>query len=298
MRTSPTGIKAISLREGTILRGYNDSKGLLTVGVGHLVLPGEPYTLGGKITQAESDRLLQQDLHIAEAAVNDGVNAALTQNQFDALVSFVVNIGIGGFKKSTVLKRLNARDYDGAAKALMNWVTPPEITGRRKSEQKQFLTPYKTSAQVPQVPSTIVNNLQDDGKPIDTPAPDFTEGERPTLNVENIENAKIEAPKPAAPLPQSKPVQVTVERVSVFAKVGAGIAAVTGIGINFGNLVTTRLNDMTLAQLGYVLGGVAILGVALFLYDRAAKRAHEKTLAKMLTASDPAQNTVELREQT
>jgi putative chitinase len=128
------------------------------------------------------------------------------------------------------------------------------------------------------------------------PPSDFTEGERPSTNVQidKAENVNVEN----KPSPQTQPVKVTVERVSIWTKVGAGIAALTGIGINFGNVVMTRLNEMTLIQLGYVLGGVAIIGIALLVYDKAAKRAHEKTLAKMLTASDPSQNTVELREQT
>jgi putative chitinase len=128
------------------------------------------------------------------------------------------------------------------------------------------------------------------------PPSDFNEGERPSTNVQidKAENVNVEN----KPSPQTQPVKVTVERVSIWTKVGAGIAALTGIGINFGNVVMTRLNEMTLIQLGYVLGGVAIIGIALLVYDKAAKRAHEKTLAKMLTASDPSQNTVELREQT
>jgi hypothetical protein len=130
------------------------------------------------------------------------------------------------------------------------------------------------------------------------PPPDFTEGERPktetNVNIDNAENVNVEN----KPLPKTEPIKVTVERVSIWSKVGMGIAAITGVGINFGNLVTTRLNDMTLPQLGYILGGVAIIGVGLWLYDRAARRAHEKTLVKMHTAADPGQTTVELREQT
>lgn len=135
------------------------------------------------------------------------------------------------------------------------------------------------SAHIPQQPAS---------KPQSEPPPTTTE-----VIVENIENVST---TPAPPPPSDKPTKVTVERVSVWSKVGAGIAAITGIGINFSNLVNTRLNDMTLTQLGYVLGGVAIIAAGLWLYDRAAKRAHEKTLAKMATAADPSQTTVELRE--
>ena len=121
------------------------------------------------------------------------------------------------------------------------------------------------------------------------PQPDFTEGERPTnetnVQIDNAQNVDIQ---PAPPLPKSEPVKVTVERTSIWSKVGMVIAAITGVGINFGNFVNTKLNEMTLPQLGYVLGGVAIIAVGLYLYDRAARRAHEKTLVKMATASDVA----------
>jgi peptidoglycan hydrolase-like protein with peptidoglycan-binding domain len=85
--------------------------------------------------------LLKQDLIIAESAINENVKVPLSQNQFDALVSFIVNIGVNGFRKSRVLQLLNAKDYAGAAQAFMNWLRPLEIKDRRLSEQKQFLTP-------------------------------------------------------------------------------------------------------------------------------------------------------------
>lgn len=140
-KTSDKGIKAITQREGEVLKGYKDSKGLLTVGVGHLVKPGEPYKLNQPITREESQRLLREDLTKFEFCVNTNVHVPLNQNQFDALVSFAFNIGTEGFKRSTVLKKLNRKDYAGAAQAMMNWAKPPEIAGRRRTEVKQFLTP-------------------------------------------------------------------------------------------------------------------------------------------------------------
>lgn len=141
MKTSDNGIKQIKLREGEILHGYLDSKGLLTIGVGHLVKKGEFYRLHQTITLEESTRLLRADLKHAEDAVNSIVKVPLTQNQFDALISFVINVGTNGFQNSTVVRKLNLKQYDNAANAFMLWCKPKEITGRRITEKKQFLTP-------------------------------------------------------------------------------------------------------------------------------------------------------------
>ena len=66
LKTSEKGIEFLKAREGEILHGYKDSRGLLTIGCGHLVLPGEPYKLNQKITAAESTRLLRADLEPRE----------------------------------------------------------------------------------------------------------------------------------------------------------------------------------------------------------------------------------------
>jgi hypothetical protein len=91
------------------------------------------------ITPAEVDQILSRDLVKFEATVNRAVTVPLTQGQFDALVSLCFNIGQGGFAKSTVVKRLNAGNYRGAADAFLMWNKPPEIMGRRRGERQQFL---------------------------------------------------------------------------------------------------------------------------------------------------------------
>lgn len=131
----------IEAREGIVLHVYRDSKGLPTCGCGHLIVPADHLKVGDKITQEQCDAFLAEDMGAAEHAINSVVTVPLSQNQYDALASFIFNIGVGGFKKSTVLRRLNAKDYNGAAQAMMMWVKPPEITGRRRTEFKQFLTP-------------------------------------------------------------------------------------------------------------------------------------------------------------
>lgn len=140
MRTSPAGIKAISLREGIRLRAYKDTKGIWTIGVGHTSAAGPPkVTANLRITQAECDEILARDLRSVEATINDCVRVPLAQRQFDALVSFVFNIGAGGFRKSRTLALINAGDINDGGRAMMGWVKPPELKKRRQSEVAQFL---------------------------------------------------------------------------------------------------------------------------------------------------------------
>jgi len=86
---------------------------------------------------------LAEDVREAEDAINDLCKVSLTQNQFDALVSFVFNVGVGAFKSSTLLRKLNAGDYDGAAGQFPRWNKDNgrEIAGltkRRHLEQSVF----------------------------------------------------------------------------------------------------------------------------------------------------------------
>jgi lysozyme len=158
MRVSLAGIRFITAREGLKLVGYRDSKGIPTIGVGHVILPGEPYKVGKLITRAESDRLLAQDLHITEDCINTYVKVPLTQNEFDALASFIFNIGVAGFKRSSVLTQLARKNYRQAADAMLMWKKPPEIAGRRELERALFLQPDRVTAAVKPVPATPSSN--------------------------------------------------------------------------------------------------------------------------------------------
>lgn len=157
MKTSALGIKQIARREGTILHVYLDSKRLPTAGVGHLITAAEKaaYPVGKPITQAQSDAWLTADLKECEDAVN-AVGVSLRQNEFDALVSLAFNIGVAGFRRSTVVRKLKAGDKKAAANAILLWNKPPEIQGRRRTEYNQFKTPYTTSTAAVQ---PTANNL-------------------------------------------------------------------------------------------------------------------------------------------
>lgn len=145
MKVSPAGRKAIAEREGNKLEAYRCSAGVLTIGVGHTSAAGMPIVKQGmRITAEESDEILSRDLATFEKGVLDAVKAPLTQNQFDALVSLAFNIGVGAFKKSTLVKRLNERNYAAAAERFLDWNKAggrvlKGLTTRRYSERAQFL---------------------------------------------------------------------------------------------------------------------------------------------------------------
>jgi len=142
MKTSNKGIDIIKEFEGTVLKVYKDAVGLATIGVGHLIKAGEVFTT---ITQQQAEDLLRKDLVQFENGINQLVTVPLTQNQFDALVSFTFNLGVGSLKSSTLLKKLNAKDYAGASAEFLRWDkaggnTLAGLTKRRLAEKALFLS--------------------------------------------------------------------------------------------------------------------------------------------------------------
>lgn len=168
MRISQNGVDLLKRFEGLELEAYQDIAGVWTIGYGHTGpdldaavedaaagIDGERawfQIAGGKVTVSEraAQSLLRVDLAARETAVADAVGVPLNQNQFDALVSFVYNVGAEPFRGSTALRRLNRGDYEGAADALTWWNkatvngTLREVLGltrRRAAEKALFLTP-------------------------------------------------------------------------------------------------------------------------------------------------------------
>lgn len=139
MKTSPEGMLALLCREAVVLSAYKDSVGVWTIGVGHTAAAGEPIPEPGlRITLEEAVALFGRDLKRYEEDVEKAVKVPLEQHEFDALVSFHYNTG--GIFRAKLTKALNAGDRAGAAKGFMGWLQPPEIRGRRESEQRQFMT--------------------------------------------------------------------------------------------------------------------------------------------------------------
>ena len=136
MKLSQKGIEALAQREGRRNRAYQDTRGIWTIGVGHT---GPEVREGLEWTDEQVDSALANDVGWAEAAVNKHVTVPITQNQFDALVSFTFNIGAEGFATSTAVRVLNS-GVNQAANALLLWEHPAELKTRRESERAQFLT--------------------------------------------------------------------------------------------------------------------------------------------------------------
>lgn len=143
------GMKLIIEFEGLRLEPYRDSAGFLTIGIGHLVRPGEHFT---KITAAQAERMLNADLASARAAVERLVHVPVNDNQFAALVSFTYNLGSGALERSTLLKLVNDGEFARAADEFVKWakVHDPKthalkvsagLMRRREAEALLFIKP-------------------------------------------------------------------------------------------------------------------------------------------------------------
>jgi lysozyme len=142
MKCSDSGIEFLKKEEGVRLQAYQDSIGVWTVGVGHT---GKEVGAGMTITEDETDALLRADLETAEKCVNNCVAVPLTQNQFDALCSFVFNLGCASLRNSTLLKKLNSSDDEGASEEFKKWNHAGGrvlvgLTKRRMAESELFQT--------------------------------------------------------------------------------------------------------------------------------------------------------------
>lgn len=138
MNLSDKGRAVLAMREGKRNKAYQDVKGIWTIGVGHT---GPEVKAGLVWTDKQIDDALIQDVKIAEKDVLDNVRVALSQNQFDALVSFVFNVGEVAFRRSTMLKFINIGEFGLAAQQFNRWVIPVQVTSRRMSEKAQFQEP-------------------------------------------------------------------------------------------------------------------------------------------------------------
>jgi len=139
MAIAKSTLDFITKEEGARNKAYKDSKGLWTIGVGHLIKADEQHLITATLTDDQVEELLRSDLKWCSEAVESSVKVPLTQPQFDALYSLCFNIGGTAFKNSTVVKKINANDMQGAADAILMWNKPAVLENRRKRERALFL---------------------------------------------------------------------------------------------------------------------------------------------------------------
>lgn len=144
MRMSPKGIDFLAAWEGGCREQiYLDSAGYPTIGVGHLIVDGEDYIEGVEYDRDDLMRIFADDVGDAENAVSRHVRVTLKPHQFDALTSFVFNCGETAFRRSTLLARINANDFEDVPYQLSRWnkAGGQEVHGlirRRKAEGQCF----------------------------------------------------------------------------------------------------------------------------------------------------------------
>ena len=138
MKTSEFGLRWLEGLEGERLKAYPDSRGLWTIGVGHLSDAFFRVWPGRTITKSQELSLLAHDVRSVEATINSCVHQQLKQCQFDALVSLGYNIGTGGLSHSAVVHHINDGRLDLAAQSFLAWVHPPVLRARRMREVQLF----------------------------------------------------------------------------------------------------------------------------------------------------------------
>lgn len=141
MRLDEKGLKSLHEREGLRLKPYLDTRGVATIAIGNIhYLDGRKVTMNDKqLTKEQAIELGNTTAHNFAFKVDQLVKSKVNQNQFNALVSLAYNIGINGFKNSTVLRKVNINPNDKSIQdAFMMWTKNPELIGRRKSEVKQY----------------------------------------------------------------------------------------------------------------------------------------------------------------
>lgn len=139
---SSTGEDLIKSFEELRLVAYQDQKGIWTIGWGHT---GSEVVEGFTCTPEQAEQWFIEDTQFADNGVNASIHTHVTQNQFDALVSFTFNVGVGAEAHSTMAKLINARNFIGAAAEFPKWdhvngVVNAGLQRRRLAEQALFLS--------------------------------------------------------------------------------------------------------------------------------------------------------------
>lgn len=171
---SQKGLEHIAQFEGFRSKSYLDATGHPTIGYGHLIKKGEANKFSQGLTKEQGLQLLKSDAQKASDTVKKHVKVPLNQEQFDALSSFVFNVGATNFKDSTLLKKLNQGQYDQVPKELNRWVYSKGkklngLINRRKQEGTLFSQGTQNNSQIFNRNNAINISLSKSNKEIPEP---------------------------------------------------------------------------------------------------------------------------------
>lgn len=146
MQLSFNGLEFIKDAEGFRDKAYLDGASVWTIGYGTTRIEGKPVEAGQTCTRQQASQWLAADVAWAQTAVNKLVKVPITQNMFDALVSFVYNLGEPAFAKSSMLRFINEKRFAKATEEFPKWSNvagklSPGLYKRRIREQQVFATP-------------------------------------------------------------------------------------------------------------------------------------------------------------
>ena len=174
MQMSPEGMNALLKKfEGCKLTAYRCPANVCTIGYGHTTAAGAPSVSDGmKITQQQAEDILSRDLVKYETAVHNMVHQPLNQRQFDVLVDFAYNAGIGNLQSSTLLKKVNAAQFNDVPAELLKWTKGggkvlPGLVRRRQAEGAWWVSGEPAATSVPvEIPTEDEHEQRTDPDPV------------------------------------------------------------------------------------------------------------------------------------
>jgi len=145
---SPHAIDLIKEFEGFESQAYIDTDGTPVIGYGLSKINGKPVQMGDLISAKKADLVLNNQLQVIQTALDKAISVDLSDRQLSAIASLSFNVGVDFIGESTLVRKLNAGDYDGAANEFLRWdkadvrgqlVQMPGLTRRRQAERELFL---------------------------------------------------------------------------------------------------------------------------------------------------------------
>jgi lysozyme len=146
MKMTDEGLALIKEFEGFRTQAYRDPVGVWTIGYGHTAMAGEPVVKSGLVvSEAEASAILRRDVEMFSRGVRKALTRSVSDQQFSALVSFAYNVGLGALAGSSVLRAVNAGDFEAVPRRLALWTKAggrvlPGLVRRRAAEAALFVS--------------------------------------------------------------------------------------------------------------------------------------------------------------